>query len=346
MQNILMDLLAAALFAEICLHMNVYTAGTFHDAYLSREQTGQIRGALAIMILFHHLAGIGGGLVFSAFRRIGGLLVSVFFCYSGYGLMKSHLESTAYRENFLRNRIPAVAIPYLLANVIYWCLYRCLGYEMRLSRLLSDLSYGGLLVSYSWYVVVILLFYVAFYFLMLLGQRKLLIIAASALYLALWDWVFIRQVFLEYWYGTSHILLVGMLWAAYEKKIVEWITRHYKWALLTLLMLVPLLFAASRPFSGGMKKIIQGVMYVDFALLILTLQMKVSLNSGLLRRVGGISLEIYMYQGIFLGMGWAESLQQRSLFFWSLSVFAGTLILARICHWLTAGVIRKLRKTQ
>lgn len=341
--NILPDLLVIALLFLLLWNARIAGRDEFFEDYLSRERTCMIKGALSLVVMFHHMAQkTSTGWIFQSFTRFGGLVVTMFFFYSGYGLMKSYLVNPDYQKSFLRRRIPVVAVPYLIANVIYWLAYCCLGFRLSIRMLLHNLSCGGLLVQYSWYAVVILLFYLAFYILMFLGKRKTAIIIGAAVFLAAWDSLCIRRVFPEYWYGTSHILLVGMLWASCEKRILEFIKRRYITVVVVSAAAFCAAFVLSRPLPGKIGLAVRGVMYIVFAVLVLTIQLKASLGNRWLRFLGGISFEIYLYQGIFISFGLLSRLKEINEALWAAAVIGGTVALAWVCRLASGWILSRL----
>ena len=65
-----------------------------NENYLSISTCRAYKGIFAIVIIFHHLAQkTENGLLFQLFSGIGYLGVSVFFFFSGYGLLRSYINS-------------------------------------------------------------------------------------------------------------------------------------------------------------------------------------------------------------------------------------------------------------
>ena len=92
------------LFLFLCIV--VYKAQVVSDGYancLSVEATRSIRGICALIIVLHHLAQeIDTFSPFCiVFKPLGFLAVTVFFFYSGYGLMKSHQCKADYKKHSL-----------------------------------------------------------------------------------------------------------------------------------------------------------------------------------------------------------------------------------------------------
>lgn len=345
MQSLMIDLLMAALGVLILWGGRIAKKGEFNDDYLSRTQTAYVKGVLALLIIYHHVAQrMLLGVAFHALRHIGGMLVSVFFFYSGYGLMKSYLTKPDYRSTYLHRRLPSILIPYLLSNGIYWLAYRTVGVNFTIPWLIEELSYGGLLVRYSWYVAVIVLFYVGFYLLMFLRRNKAAMILGASAFLMACDAVFIHREFPEFWYSTSHILIVGMLWASYEDQILQFIKSHYLPVVAVCTVAVGALFLISRPYSWHVGRAMRGTMYVFFVVLLVTLSMKVSVGNKWLGFAGKLSFEIYLYQGLFSSVWLEAGFTQFGIVGWIYAILPATILTAWLCRSVTAPLVRKIRK--
>ena len=151
------------LFAAVWL---LSLAGKKDEAWLSPGDTLALRGFFALFILFVHLPDACRYLVpsyaetFEPFIFQGHLAVGVFFALSGYGLARSARRGLA---GFFSRRFLGVLLPYLIANLIYYAVFRVQGEPVTLTAMLRSCLTGAPLVTYSWYIVTQLMFYVLFY---------------------------------------------------------------------------------------------------------------------------------------------------------------------------------------
>lgn len=91
-----------------------------NSSYLSVENTNSVKAICAIGVVMYHITSeVDCGNAFYIFRIIGYLMVSVFFFYSGYGLIYSLNKKPNYLKKFFTGRICKVLIPYILAVIIY-----------------------------------------------------------------------------------------------------------------------------------------------------------------------------------------------------------------------------------
>ena len=156
-------------FFPVLLGVLLVGGGTFshfpNRDYLSVE-TGKIwRGFFAIVIVLHHLALQGGnGYIWPLFAHTGWLAVAVFFFFSGYGLQKKYLTDQTYSCYFLRNRLPTILVPFLLATLFYVGLSLMGGAQYSISKVLLSFVNGRPLLPYSWHIINIVVFYCFFNF--------------------------------------------------------------------------------------------------------------------------------------------------------------------------------------
>lgn len=248
-----------------------------------------------------------GGLVFSLLGRtgIGTLAVSVFFFYSGYGLQKSYLTKENYLDGFLLKRLSKVLIPYLVAIFIYWFYYASLNNIFSLRRILGSFVKGdNPIVQYSWYVVNIIIFYVAFYILgLILKKRKSLMILGSALFDVLWIIFSVKRSYGVWWYDATHLLVLGVFWATYEKKILKILKEHYYISAFCVIFIDLAIYAFDSAIKNDTAKLVlSAINYLLFVVVLMLLLMKFKIGNGILNFLGKISFEFYLIHGIFLMM--------------------------------------------
>lgn len=73
------------------------------ETYLNQETCNMMRGGAALIIMLHHLSGYvsyGKPLDF-VLNNIGALMATVFFFYSGYGLM----YNLKHKEGYMNSRL-------------------------------------------------------------------------------------------------------------------------------------------------------------------------------------------------------------------------------------------------
>ena len=130
------------------------------------EQANCLRGVMAVLIVLTHthnyFKSIGLLRIFNPFGYIG---VSLFFYYSGYGVVKKTWKDEKYLDEFWRKRISKLFIPYIIATIIHVVVLFVVTPEQRPSLFRILLSFTSLkrILPYSWYVFIILLWYILWY---------------------------------------------------------------------------------------------------------------------------------------------------------------------------------------
>ena len=347
----IIDLLPILLFALLFFGAKLATPfGTAFntEGYLSKESGRYYRGLFAVIVLFHHLAQYTEkGMIFHKFYLVGYMAVAFFFFLSGYGLQKSFItKGDDYRNGYLSRRILPILLPYLFMTVIYWFAHLADGHLYSFSELISELRGGHPLVSHSWYIINILLFYFVFYILMSLFKGRYKIMIAGALcWNLLYTFFCIKLGFGEWWYNASHLLIVGMIWALYEKKITDVITKAYFfitpviWIIFITLFLIKYYNVFDFP---NFHIIIKFFIDFFFVIGILLLFLKIEIGNKVLGFLGDISFEIYISQGLPQQFLRGNHINIENDFLYAVCVIISTIAIAYLLHLLLTYVKNRI----
>lgn len=83
-----------------------------------------MKGMAALLIVFSHAHFYSTDLgLLKLFKPFGFIGVSLFFFYSGYGVMCQYISNVKYLNGFLLKRFRSVYIPYLIATLMYTFLF-------------------------------------------------------------------------------------------------------------------------------------------------------------------------------------------------------------------------------
>lgn len=105
--------------------------------------------------------------ILTPYMNLGACCVSIFFFFSGYGLMTSYeRKGDAYLNGFFRRRETKILFPFLMAYAITLPVYALLRGSIDWKTVLGTLSWGGPYLKFSWYVTEILILYGIFYMVM------------------------------------------------------------------------------------------------------------------------------------------------------------------------------------
>lgn len=282
--------------------------GPTNDEYLSLGAGKSVRGLFALVVVFHHLALRADGLLLAPFRWLGFLAVAVFFFYSGYGLQKSFLTKPGYKNGYLLRRVPTVLFPYVAVVLLYWIFFLLVGESMTPAAVWDSFATGYPIAKNTWYVLVIIVFYVVFWLLMVVccGRADLMIAGAC-----LWFLVHVAVCgllgFPNWYYMTAPLLIVGMVWATCEKRILSLFMKAPLVILVVLWGLFAAFFAenwfvglwtaAGLPAGATLCHVITALLFGPAVILT---GRYLRYGNKVLDFVGGISFELYMIHGLFI----------------------------------------------
>lgn len=355
----------------------------FNDDFLSLNNTKRIQGFFALLIIAHHFSqviifGKDSAGYFDVFCNIGYLFVCVFFFFSGYGLIKSYYTKKDYLKNFLRNRLPVVIIPLYLVNTILTVIVLFTGKNFYKDK--NPLSYGmntlfykitsfsgiTLMNSSSWYMVAISLFYLCFFFAFKRNRKNdnvgiLIMGIFIAIYITICMFAGIGPYWFQgdWWYNSCLLLLIGMIFAKNEDKIIKFMKKFY--ILLFPISLIGSIVIAKKSIfivnnvtyynpglSGKIDSLyclafqtLSGIFFLTF---ILTLTMKLSFKNKILDYLGALSLEIYLVHRIFL-----LCLRSNYIYIENKAIYLGLVYLLSILssillHKIDEGILNIIRR--
>jgi len=326
----------------------------FHEDFISLEVTKCLQGVCAVCVMLHHISQTGafdkaGEL--TIFPEAGFLFVGVFFFCSGFGLVKSMKTKPGYLDSFMRKRLPTVLIPFYTMTAAFAVYYVVTGVTMPADK--WALSAIGLVLMnpHAWYIVVISLLYVAFYLIfsrvrserLAFGIMGLFVFVQIALFpfwghIAWWAgntgwwreptgyataaW-WMQPVALwfqgEWWVNSTILFFFGMLFARFERPVVEWMRRRY-WLKLAITAAVFVGFNSLETYVGdrftywtefgpsaslgfASKSICIAAQIPEvtaFVFLLFVAMMKVRSVNPVTKFLGAIALEIYLMHNILL----------------------------------------------
>ena len=200
----------------LCLFVLVGTSIRRHPGHGT-----ELRGLLALVVLFHHFSFfISDGVLLPLFRELGKPTVAVFLFLSGYGVMRRFCSDPQYLHRFLPRRMAKLWIPYsavALLSLLTRPIWKGTWYG--LSDLLGAFRYGDPVVSNGWYVFFLAALYLLFWLFAKLLRRPLWITAAvgaaTLLWIPLCRWI----GWGSYWYASGPAFAFGLLRGVYGRPI-------------------------------------------------------------------------------------------------------------------------------
>lgn len=368
MSNYILLIYPLVVLILLVIGAKIAPKGTFHEEFLSLKSTKVLQGAAALGIILHHLVQqvTSYGAVWKGpithMNWMGVLFTAIFFFFSGYGLLKSYQTKTDYLDTFLEKRMPAVLIPFLISNIIYFfCMGLYTGKIIRVTDALTSLVGFTLLNTNTWFLVEIILFYIAFYIIYkrvkepgkalgLMTGFVLLTIVISLLLGHDYSEMNGHWFMGEWWYNSTIVFVFGMLMARYEAVIVKFAKKHYMWLLpLAVIFFVGMYILSEdvvqevgyycewEGHPGYKEKAItafvQSMTCILFMVTVVLLCMKVRFYNIIIAYVGKISLALYIMHDLMKHniLRMSEEMSDPKFF---IIVFIDSFIFASALHFL------------
>ena len=166
---------------------------------------------------------------------------------------------------------------------------------------------------------------------------------------------------MEWWYNSSFIIFIGLIFAKNEEKIIDYAKKHYAVLLiLSLLGTVGMYFASvfvtSNPAIGAYNPlpigrvcaflcyVVQTISEMAFVALILLITMKIQFNNAVLNFLGKIALEIYLIHRLYIGIFRSEGLNIQSNITYCALVYLCTIVSAVILHNINSAIVKTIKK--
>lgn len=353
MGGIIIDILPIALLITFLYKAHpVKPLSSFNQNYLSVKTGKCFKGLFALVVIFHHLAQrTQTGILFRYFSIFGYLAVAVFFFFSGYGLQKSYItKQDKYKKRFLLRRLPGILIPYIFITALYWLMNCAGGYFYSIKDLAVKIINGAPIDPNSWYIITIIAFYISYWIFMLICRNNYKIMIALA---CIWNVLYvaycIKMQYGKWWYNTSHLLIIGMVWAVYEDRIIAAIKKSYKiimplvWLSFAFFFVLQDKIALWIPIAG-ISLLVDIITTVLFVTGIILFSMKIQIGNKILSFLGDISLEMYLVHGMFITALRNNMIFIQNELIWCILVLSATIILSFVLHFIFAKLLFRKKK--
>ena len=319
------------------------------EEYLSLENSGCLKGILAICIILCHLWGplvegnpfLGDGIIGNTVGRIcavlGYLSVALFLFLSGYGLcVQYQKKGEAYLKGFLLKRVLPLYLINVLLIVFYSISNLLLEGEFSWRIVVQSFFFGGTVISKGWYLQAILVWYLFFFIIFkFIKNSKAQIIAMVGAFL-LYLTVCLIMRLTSTWYEGVFCLILGVIWAKYLKPINEILSKN-KWLILSILLfgllfLVSFIFGNFSFLPNPLRIAVKSISACAFTILIVLFLSIIPINNVITHFLGKISLEIYVFHGFFLTLYRCKYICVGNWIVYIALVFASTIVSAWAIH--------------
>ncbi len=372
MSNVLLTIYLVLYLLFIFIGSKVAKKGEFTKEPWNRQQSLMIQALACIGVVLHHVTQevTGYGVVYKGpitiFNSIGILFTSLFFFFSGYGLIISVRTKEAYLKTFLRKRLPTILVPFWVANIIA-VLVRIFYMQIPMdTKDIIQYVLGLVLINGNgWYIVEIFFLYVAFYLIFnICKNQKVALVLLSAVSVILimiglhsgHDTSTMGNHWFkgEWWYNSTIVFVMG-LWVAHFKDHILTFTKKYYRALLVassvLLVVTYVIEEYVRMVFGyysvtpigqiisneAITLCAQMALCLVFTWMVLLLGMKISLGNPMLKGISVISMEIFLLHGIFLQCVFDASQMSEAILY--IAVLSCGIVAAILVHLLDKVIL-------
>ena len=275
--------------------------------YMSKENTNSIKGVFILIVTLCHISPYiersGYGFEFfgdQLFRQmpviIGQLVVVMFLFFSGYGVREGiKRKGILYINTMPKRRILVTLLNFDVAILFFLLLNLLLGIKPSLNKVLLSLVCWEDIGNSNWYIFAIILLYMVTYLFYLYSYNKYpkyngihLLVVISILTIVL---SFVRP---DWWYNTMFAFGAGVIFSE-KKNMFDSLCKDYFCLLLFGELAIFFLLYYLQFDWRGVK---YNVLSVVFAILIVTMMTRVTINNTPLRWCGEKLFPIYIYQRI------------------------------------------------
>ena len=356
--------------------VKISPGSTLWEDCWNRDDAKSMQVFAAFGVILHHLAQlisnydkIAVGPI-QIMTSMGILFTSIFFFYSGFGLMQSIDKKDDYLKDFLFNRMSVVLVPFLLTNILYilpgYAQYRITS----VYGLCTSILGLTLINTNAWYLVEIMIFYLAFYCCFKRIKNRNV---ALGVYIGFIIGVIIVSVLLghdfselnghwfmgEWWFNSTFIFVMGLLFGKYRDAIVNFYKTPYVVKLISSIILFFVSFYAEEKirlkfgyyhethfyYNYGEKFITLGAQIITcilFVQMILLITMKLRFYNVILKKLSLITLEFYLVQDFCMQYFDYESENPHYLIYFI--VIVDSLLLATVVYFADKYILNLIRE--
>lgn len=310
--------------------------------YLSMNSTNTVRGFFIMLIFLSHFMqyytytnpiDIYGG---NISRTLGQMIVVMFMFYSGYGVCESvKRKGGGYVKSFPKNRVFKTLLHFDIAMLIYFILSLILKLNYPAQRVLLALIGWESIGNSNWYIFAVLVLYLLTWvaFSIFRKNRYFAAVLTTAL---IGVYIAVIYNFKEYWwYDTVLCYAAGMWYSLGKDKIEKLLTKNNViWLILAVALAVGWWYAHKLRVVPALR-VVEAIV---FALLVVVLSLKISINNKPLEWLGKHTFEIYVLMRIPMKLLHLWGLKEINLYLYFFASLAATLVICVLFSMLLKAV--------
>lgn len=319
---------------------------------MSKANSESLKGIFAVVIVLVHARGMtthfNDTIIGMILTALGYLSVAVFFFLSGYGLQFSAKKKASYIKAFPRSKILDFYIKYIIAIIVHSAFRYFVTREIPMKEALLSFVFVENVVTYGWYLQAIFFLYLIFWFVNRFipfkrPEKKIAIItiiyAIVVIILKSEKMLFCEAVL---------AFPLGMLWHEHKEKIDNIIfSKKYPWFVLLAFGLFSglLLLGNLNILNPILKNIAKIISAPVFVMIVLLLVKPFNINNKIARTLGKISLEIYIFQFLFLKFYLSPYVYIENFVLYFIASLVSTILLSLVMHQAFACISKIVKKS-
>ena len=260
-----------------------------NDIY-SISQNLPIRGVLVLLVISNHL--------YESAYMLGNIAVSLFFCFSGYGLMTGYLNKKDYFNGYIIKKIKNILFPFFIFNILYiiWNLF-VLNNKYTVWQIVTSF-FNATIMPVGWYIIIAFILYLIFYFvfkyLKISNYKKITVVLLFEVLLMFFMYILGCG---SWWYCSIYAFPLGILMALkHEKNLIrKYIINKYIFIFSLLTLVFTYIYAFYNKLNDGLTfltiKVIHSIL---ICIIYFNFSKKYKINNKILSIIGKNSLIIYM----------------------------------------------------
>ncbi|MBN4737612.1 acyltransferase family protein [Escherichia coli] len=268
---------------------------------LSKDTTTNLKGFAILIVMLGHLVNINKSTLNYDFRYFAAFSVAIFLIVSGYGLSASF--SSNGLKHFFSKRLSAVIIPYAIATIFVSFAYNILFNDpIRVLRIITLNNPNNAIDGTLWFIYFISIWYVLFFISYSAFKTKCLRVFSLFVFSIYIYHTKLTEPFpvLDFQFKLhAFSFAIGVVLYEYKERI--------SWRWVAVIGVFVFGFSVRSLFTN-FTMISYEVSCISFGLLIVALFYLTNFKNNILSYLGDLSYEMYLFEGVLLGVMYSENL--------------------------------------
>jgi len=302
---------------------------------MNKEYTQVYKGILTICVFLGHFGNYEinyyDNFSFQFLTPLAYLAVSIFLFLSGYGLAYSiKKRGKQYLNGFLSKRVLPLYMEYLFFAVLY-IVFQFVFWreEIQFSKLVKTIAIGDTYVANGWYVQCIMLIYLLFYLynsLKISKNQYFVPIVIVGIYCILHMILHLNFIYIQ----SIFAFIVGYFYFLLQDNINQKLKNYRSFVIIVIFLMIGFvtLLGASYVVSGILMRRILRIAVCSLAPMVFVVGAShLNFTNTIMNVIGGLSLELYLLQGLFFSF-WGHICKINNSLVYAIVVFGVTFLFA------------------